>query len=240
MVTQPTPKHEFLHALHELLQPKTYLEIGVQSGTGMVQALPSTQSIGVDPEPWGSAYLRVADHSPTAVIYPVTSDEFFANVVPSQCTPIELAFIDGMHLIENVLRDFINVEQRAAPDGVIVIDDVLPYSAAITSREPLPGDWTGDVWKLWPILRKWRPELHITMVDVDPTGLMVVQALNLAGAIELATKLDKIIATWAPVDLGRDIADPEVFTARKHAVSPAMALVEITKHRLEGTTSCAL
>lgn len=231
MVTQPTPKHHFLRVLHELLKPATYLEIGVQSGTGMAQVLPTTAAIGVDPEPWGLAYTRLVNPA-THQIVPVTSDAFFADVTPA---PIDFAFIDGMHLIEYVLRDFANCEERSASHGAIVVDDVLPYSAAIATREPLPGDWTGDVWKLWPILAKWRPDLHLTAVNVEPTGLLVVQGLDpVAGPATLREHYDQITFTWVPVDLARDIAQPDPFTTRVGTLRPDEALKTIAEFRLKG------
>jgi hypothetical protein len=44
------------------------------------------------------------------------------------------------------------------------------------SRHPLW--WTGDVWKVVPILRHYRPDLHVTVFDSSPTGLAVVTGLN--------------------------------------------------------------
>ena len=58
-----------------------------------------------------------------------TSDEFFASVDPFAHfggQPFDLAFIDGMHLAEYALRDFINTERHAHPASVIVLDDMLP------------------------------------------------------------------------------------------------------------------
>jgi Methyltransferase domain len=38
-----------------------------------------------------------------------------------------MAFIDGLHHFEQVLRDFINVEKRATSEGLIVIHDCIPF-----------------------------------------------------------------------------------------------------------------
>jgi hypothetical protein len=64
------------------------------------------------------------------------------------------------------------------PGGVIVFDDVLPYSQGIAARVMPPGDWTGDVWKCFFIIQAMyehgvissRPQL----VDTWPTGTMVL------------------------------------------------------------------
>lgn len=158
--------------LHEWLEPKTYLEIGVQTGRSMAQALPQTRCVGVDPNP---LITSTEQH----IIFRQTSDQFFANALCLE-DPVDLAFIDGMHLIENVVRDLYNVERWSRPDGktVVVIDDVLPYDPAIATREPLPGDWTGDVWKIMQVLAEERDDITQVLVDVEPTGALVLLNLN--------------------------------------------------------------
>jgi GT2 family glycosyltransferase/predicted O-methyltransferase YrrM len=209
-------RHEFLDQLHELVKPKQYLEIGVQYGISLRLARPGTVAIGIDPDPRTAA-------PPNGWIFPVTSDAFFADVpVNVLAHPIDFAFIDGMHLVEYALRDFINCEERSHPYGVIALDDVLPYSPDIAHREPLPGDWAGDVWKLWPILAEYRPELKITMVDVEPTGLMIVQGLDpVDGPRRLLAHYDEICATWA-----REVDDGNFTTG---VLRPAVALEQIKR-----------
>lgn len=191
-----TPKHDFLDALHGLVEPDRYLEIGVQTGTSLALARDYTNVLGIDPHP---QLAREVARRPNTVVYPVTSDHFFANVTAAQlAAPVDLAFIDGMHLIENVVRDLANVEEWMRPGGIIALDDVLPYDESIACRTPLPGDWAGDVWKLWPILTKWRPNLAVTMVDVAPTGLMVLQHLDpMNGPAVLRNWHQSIVDTWA-------------------------------------------
>lgn len=162
-----TTRHEFLAQLHELLRPKVYLEIGVHTGQSLRLAQFSETAFGVDPNP------LVGQPPANSVIFPLTSDELFASpwFAPA---PINLAFIDGMHLFENALTDFYNVEKYMAPGGIIVLDDVLPYSQAIAERVQPPGDWTGDVWKVWFVLANQRPDLDAYLVDTQPTGTMVI------------------------------------------------------------------
>lgn len=214
-----TEKHMFLGELHRLFRPRRYLEIGVQFGNSLRQALPETLCIGVDPQPQTTP-------PPNARLCTVTSDAFFANVPPDVLAePIDFFFIDGMHLIENVLDDFANCEERSHPGGVIVLDDVLPYSPEIAVRTPLPGDWAGDVWKLWPILAKWRPDVEVTMVDVAPTGLMVVQGLHPGNGPQLLRAYREIITQmWA-----RDVPDPAKWldSFRAGALPPETAYEQI-------------
>jgi hypothetical protein len=59
---------------------------------------------------------------------------------------------------------------------VVVFDDVLPYNADIATREPLPGDWTGDVWYTMVVLEPLLKErgLKSARVNTSPTGTFVV------------------------------------------------------------------
>jgi hypothetical protein len=221
-----TGKHRFLRELHKRLRPKGYLEIGVQYGHSLKLAEVDTPAVvGVDPDPQVGAPL--AD-----MVLRMTSDQYFETYTAMPW--VDLAYIDGMHLVENVLRDFIGVEERATPGAVVVIDDVLPYAVEIAGREPLPGDWTGDVWKIWPILRKWRPDLHITMVDVAPTGAMVIQGLDpVNGPAWLRTFYDQITEIWAKeADTGEFVAG--VIVPRVSALDPIEALKEIEVYQLKG------
>lgn len=215
-----TTRHEFLRSLHELLQPKTYLEIGVQRGYSLALAGPRTLAIGVDPVPVISAQIQAPN-----TIYRQTSDEFFAGPKAAHHAPYDLTFIDGMHLAENALRDFMGAERLARPDGrsVAVLDDVLPYSADIAGREPLPGDWTGDVWKVGLMLQAMRPHLRLILVDVDPTGVLVALGLDPASRT-LAENYDTLLSAYLPTEV------PSHVVGRDYAVQPAEALDLIRTH----------
>lgn len=220
-----TPKHEFLDRLHGLVEPDRYLEIGVQFGNSLWLTRDYTAAIGIDPHP-------MCGPPPNGEIITSTSDNYFARGAGLPQRLIDLAFIDGMHLIEYVVRDLANVEEWMRPGGLIVLDDVLPHDPAIATRESLPGDWAGDVWKLWPILAKWRPDLSVTMVDVAPTGLMVLQHLDpINGPAVLRHWHDAIAQTWA-----REV--PAQTWMAHGGLTPDEAMLEITNthHKLNGYT----
>ena len=161
----PITRHQLLAHLHEILQPKLYLEIGVHQGLSLALAKNAEYAIGVDPNPLIQA-------SANQLLYRTTSDNYFATT--KYIGRIDLAFIDGEHLAEFALRDFINVAGYSGPGTVVVFDDVLPYNSAIADRVMPPGgDWTGDVWKVWELLKN-RDDLSVYLVDTFPTGTMVV------------------------------------------------------------------
>lgn len=213
-------RHEFLRELHRLLTPRTYLEVGVQHGWSLQLASGSALAIGIDPAP----DLRVPIGS--ALVFRMTSDEFFARPTDMTQTPIDLGFVDGEHLYEYVLRDFANVEHHAHPGTVVVFDDVLPRNQTEAARAQCPGDWTGDVWRIEPILRHWRPDLHLTLVDTQPTGLLLVRGLDPAST-RLADAYGHILAAHPPTDL----PVPNAVLNRAAALNPDTALLDIDHWR---------
>ena len=65
---------DILARIHQLLRPRTYVEIGVFKGKSMVLAGPDTDSIGIDPEP-----QPAFDLGPRCRILAMTSDAYFAT-----------------------------------------------------------------------------------------------------------------------------------------------------------------
>jgi hypothetical protein len=110
---------------------------------------------------------------------------------------LDLVYLDGSHLFEDTLRDFINVESYANRSTVVVFDDVLPYNAEIGLRYQPPGDWCGDVWKIYEILKEYRPDLQLMLVDSWPVGALVVWDLK-PGDPDLRDNYDQILDEWLP------------------------------------------
>jgi hypothetical protein len=165
-----------LRALHEVVQPRTYFEIGVHRGMSLTRS--RVPSVGVDP-----AFLVDRELHCDVHLVRATSDEFFARRHPfahftgRESGPVvDLAFIDGMHLAEYCLRDFVNTEKWCRPGSVIVIDDMLPRTAeeAGRGREDEEGAWAGDVYKVTAALRSVRPDLVVHEVDTEGTGVVMV------------------------------------------------------------------
>ena len=52
------------------------------------------------------------------------------------------------------------------------------------------GAWTGDVWKIIPILKKYRPDLSIVCVDAPPTGIVFITNLDPNNKILLDKYMD--------------------------------------------------
>jgi hypothetical protein len=203
------PRHEaVLAALHRNLQPRTYLEIGVDKGDTLRSA--HCPSIAIDPA--FEIDQTVIGEKTECLLYRMPSDRFFQKYDPVTLLGdrIDLAFLDGMHLYEFLLRDFINVERSCRRNSVIVLHDCVPTDLYLARRDRqdeslrpitrIPGGWCGDVWKTVLILRKYRPDLRIETFDAALTGLVVVTNLDPASQI-LSEKYVEAVDAFAALDL---------------------------------------
>ncbi|MDN7655012.1 class I SAM-dependent methyltransferase [Burkholderia multivorans] len=202
-----TNKYAILKHFHKVLRPKNYLEIGVHKGESIVFA--SCPAIGIDPMPMITTAL-----SAQVRLIRATSDEFFSDYAHDLLKEeIGMAFIDGMHLFEYALRDFINVERYAGEHTVVVIDDILPCHPAQAARDRRTRSWTGDVWKLLATLQQHRPDLSLLLLDAFPTGLLCISGLDPTNTI-LQDHYEEIVTTWP-----HDSEVPESILNRKDALS---------------------
>ena len=204
-VAQERPSlHELMSLLHRTLAPRSYLEVGVFMGDSL--KLAHCLAVGIDPSPKVTQSL-----SDTAQVITTTSDEFFAQSRPlervfssnaprrSDGEPFaELALIDGMHNSEFALRDFINIERNSAPWSVIVFDDTLPENHEQALRARATEAWTGDIFRVEQVLKKYRPDLVTVRVDIYTGALLVFAPNHLAEG--LTTLYDQIVAEMAQPD----------------------------------------
>jgi hypothetical protein len=191
----------FLKGIHRALQPPTYLEIGIRNGGSL--ALSRSRSVGVDP-----AYNVRAELACPVELHRTTSDEFFERPEPLGHfggEPAALSFIDGMHLFEYVLRDFVNVERHSAWWSVTVFDDILPRTTDEANRERSTQSWTGDVFKIIPVLERERPDLLCLRVGTQPTGLLLVLGSDPADE-HLAARVAALTEEWVVPD-PQDVPD---------------------------------
>jgi hypothetical protein len=203
---------------HRILEPANYVEIGVHKGVSLVQARKTTPCIGVDPEPSIEHELP-----PDTRIYELTSDEFFARYDLTDLLggAVDLAFIDGLHLFEQVLRDFVNLERHAGPSTVFLLHDCLPLDQVTASRDRTTDFYCGDVWKAALALRRQRPELEMVTVRTAPTGLCLVRGLDSSNR-SLEEELAEIVASYRDLDFDYYLAHrnemPEEIASEREAV----------------------
>lgn len=165
-----------LQKLHLDLKPQKYIEIGVRHGASLLESS-APLSIGIDPAPEVNRKLKANE-----TIYKTTSDQFFRDIdqgnMRDHAKDFDLAFIDGMHLAEFVLRDFMNLESRSHSKSVIVIDDILPPTYESGFRQRQSKVWVGDVWKVIRTLMDQRKDLHIKITQCEPSAMAVITNLN--------------------------------------------------------------
>jgi hypothetical protein len=198
----------FLKRTHTVLNPNNYFEIGTLNGDTL--KLASCPCISIDPSFQVSS--NVLGNKSACYFFQVGSDDFFHKQNPKEIfsADIDIAFLDGMHLFEYLLRDFYNTEKFCAKSSIIILHDCVPLDEYMTVRDPSdparqrssrPEYWTGDVWKLIPILRRWRPDLEIAVIDAPPTGLVLVTNLD-PGNHVLEANYEEIIGNFSRLDLG--------------------------------------
>jgi hypothetical protein len=164
--------YTFLRHAHAKIKPKWYLEIGTCKGKSLASV--KCASVAIDPV----FQLQVPVHvdKPLLLLLQAASDDAFASeIFTGLDAKFDIAFLDGMHRFEYLLRDIINAERNMARNGTIFLHDTAPFNFEMTARTQIPGPWTGDVWKLLPILAEYRPDLIVDHLDCRPTGVAMIR-----------------------------------------------------------------
>ncbi len=170
----------------------TYFETGVNKGGTLALGQGLKLAIGVDPSP--KTAPGAFDAAPFRLEVK-TSDDFFLETF-SQDAPdfaLDLAFVDGLHVFEYALRDFIGCELLSAPGCEVLIHDVLPRRMAEAARHRLTRAWTGDVWRVPLVLRHFRPDLKVQLMEAAPTGLAIIAGLDSANRV-LLERYNEVVA----------------------------------------------
>jgi hypothetical protein len=140
-------RYEIIQNIINKKEFKSFLEIGSFNNDTFGKILVPNK-IGVDPEKGGNVRL--------------TSDEFF-KINKSY---FDIIFIDGLHLYEQVRKDFFNSLNFLNPEGIILIHDCLPNKFRDQARLRSHELWNGDVWKLIVELRTLDYiQLHTIIAD---------------------------------------------------------------------------
>jgi len=200
------PGVAYINYLSELIASKnasTYLEVGTNFGDSLAPVC--CPSIAIDPD--FKLNVDVVGNKELCFMYQMTSDDFFAKHSPSTIlnSLIDVAFLDGMHLYEFALRDFINIEKYCHKDSYIILHDCIPPNFEMTNREGKPAMlnpayenyWTGDVWKTMSVISENRPDLKIAYIDCPPSGLVVITNCNSSSTL-LADNYDTLVSEHSP------------------------------------------
>ena len=194
----------FLKALHENIY-EGYFEIGTRTGTSL--ALSNSPSVSIDP--FFQLNVSPVGNKDLCLMFQETSDSFFENRLSFLSgLKCQLAFIDGMHLFEYALRDFINLAKISSEKSLFLFHDVIPYSFEMTTRNfkdlPIGAAWTGDIWKLVHIFIDAGMKENVKILTSGPTGLLAVLNPDEKSVSMLENNYDQICSEWLDVNLSGD------------------------------------
>lgn len=211
-------RRNLLPFLAKKLVAKTYLEIGVKGGKTFLP-IRVRKKIAVDPKftikkDYKTKQIWKYPLNYFAQYFECTSDHFFEkhcdNVL--QKKSIDLAFIDGLHTYEQTYKDIENTLPYLKDEGIILVHDCSPKSAAsaypaesiadVKKINPpgFDGLWSGDVWKVIPRIKKDHPKLTVFVIDHD-SGLGVISKSKLFDTQQTPTSKEinytvEDIASW--------------------------------------------
>ena len=178
----------------------SYLEIGVASGTTL-QSIAAYKKHGVDPLP-----LINIEKLPDGVTFSkMTSDEYFSLL--DKNAEFDFIFLDGLHEIKQLLKDFLNSLNHLTIGGWILIDDIVP-SDSISAVSPMAESyrirgvkqsegypWHGDCFKLLQFILLNFPQIDsfLILYPDNPQLLLKINAkINYRDSVS-DTKIEQVL-----------------------------------------------
>lgn len=167
------PPHETLNHLEIILllakwiKPQVYLEFGIRSGHvfhEMIKKFPNTRCIGVD---------LCVNNKNLGETYEMSTDDFSKKILPQLNCLIDLCFIDADHSHEQSYKDFINIFDYVAEDGLVIFHDTYPINEMYTQ-----SDWCNDAYKTpWKIRHELFKFCELVTLPIQP-GLTILRKSN--------------------------------------------------------------
>ena len=209
-----------------------YLEIGVQTGYCFFK-IKADNKLAVDPDfiiklkNKIKAYIKNLSNFNNEY-FELTSDDFFAQKADhiKKTGGLDVVFIDGLHLYEQVAKDIENALKYLNKGGVILVHDCNPlnenaavraYTSAEVIAMNLPGYdyiWNGDVWKAIVELRTTRKDVDVMVINTDH-GVGLIRPVNTQTGLEL-TETQLTSLNYTDLDKNREtylnLKNPEYFS----------------------------
>ncbi len=173
-----TSTAQLLAGLHEIVKPEVYLETDVTDGGMLPLASMAGTAIGVGPE----VDIWPGHRRDNQRVHQGTLDDYY-GCESCERPAVDLALIRA-RLFDDALRDFAHIERTGHRGTIVVFLDVLPDRQEIAWRvQPGPeaswvDEWCGDVFKVMAVLDEYRPDLTQILVDVQPSGALIVTGLD--------------------------------------------------------------
>lgn len=149
---------DVVQGILSLYDNPAYLEVGVSKGVTF-HSIEATRKVAVDPR-FRFKARQLESEGSNATYHEVTSDTYFGEIANPAADRFDVIYLDGLHTLEQTLRDFTNSLTFLSASGVIVVDDVYPVSYVasmpdieehrVVKRElnVHRGAWMGDVYRL--------------------------------------------------------------------------------------------
>jgi hypothetical protein len=159
-----------INAFSERMRITRYLEVGVETGATFF-GVKADEKIAVDPN---FLFDEKAYASTRVSFVKQTSDDFFNTYTGAK---FDFVYLDGLHLFEQILRDFTNSLVNSHANTIIMLDDIFPsdiYSSFRDWNETMAlrkrlgsssGDWHGDVYKMLFFINDFFPALSFATID---------------------------------------------------------------------------
>ena len=194
---------DFLRILHKK-QYEIYFEIGSRTGDSLFFS--NSPSIAIDP--FFQLKKDPLNNKEFCLLFQETSEIFFEKTYRKfnnfKC---QLGFIDGMHLFEYALKDFINLAKISSKSSLFLFHDVLPWSFEMATRDynkiPRGKAWTGDVWKLIPILIDVGLVNNMKLLSTAPSGILAILNPEKTIIYELENNFTDICNKWFDIQLDK-------------------------------------
>jgi hypothetical protein len=224
-----------INALVRELRLRSYLEIGVFEGETFKDVI-TRRRYGVDPNP-----LFDAVYLPRGAKFAVmTSDDFFPT--HRRSTRFDIAFVDGLHTMEQTYRDVINVFAHLR-HGAVLIDDTVPSDeisaipdqAESYRRRDAAGlegrPWHGDVWRVVTLFERHHPELEWRTILDDGNPQTLVWRRRRGAPVRVAS--DAVIELVKASSYAEEFADgvPTYFRAATESTALSDCVQSLRRER---------
>ncbi len=229
-------RYDMIQACIDVIKKKknkvNYLEIGVQTGFCFFK-IKADRKLAVDPDfiiklkNKIKAYIKNLSNFNNK-FFELTSDDFFEQKSDyiKEIGGLDVVFIDGLHLFEQVAKDIENSLKYLNTGGVILVHDCNPlnenaavraYTSAEVIAMNLPGYdylWNGDVWKAIVELRDTRNDIDVLVINSDH-GVGIIKVGTSRSPLRLTTDQFKNV-TYSDLDKNREaylnLKQPEYFS----------------------------
>lgn len=179
-------------AINQIIREKgfsKYLEIGVCNPWECFDFINCQTKHSVDPG-------YEVDVNNNFATYKFESDEFFNNLrngnldLPKDYK-WDVVFIDGLHISDQVFKDFLNAKQHLSDDGFIVFHDCNPTSIHLAREDYIVNGvreyWNGTVWKA---VQRIRTDFDVDWVTINDDWGIGVCRLNRPATTRLSPDLN--------------------------------------------------